>query len=134
MGFWGRRRKGKRKEEPPCCRGDEAERGEEGAIAEEQVWEALKGVYDPELPVSIVDLGLVDEVKVEGPEVVVKMLFTAPGCPMIGYIFGKVREAVLKLPGVKEVRVEVVKDKMWSPERLTEEGRRRLRSLTGMGP
>ncbi|HIE09744.1 MAG TPA: metal-sulfur cluster assembly factor [Armatimonadetes bacterium] len=125
MGFWGR----KRKEEPPCCR-----EGAEGPVTEQQVWEALKGVYDPELPVSIVDLGLVDEVKVEGPSVTVKMLFTAPGCPMVGYIFSRVREEVLKLPGVKEVQVEVVKDKTWTPERLTEEGRRRLRSLTGMGP
>jgi len=126
------RRRGK-EERPQCC-GGEGGREEVKAVTEEQVVEVLKSVYDPEIPVSVVDLGLVEEVKVEGSEVTIKMLLTAPGCPMVGYIFGKVRQAVLGLPGVKEVRVEVVREKTWTPDRLTEEGRRRLQSLTGMGP
>lgn len=126
-----REEKGKERERPPCPR---PEGEQEPTVTEEQVREALREVYDPELPVSVVDLGLVDEIKVEGPIVTVKMLLTAPGCPMIGYIFAKVRQAIERIPGVKEVQVEVARGKSWTPDRLTEEGRRRLRSLTGMGP
>ncbi len=101
-------------------------------VTVEKVREVLKEVYDPEIPLSVVDLGLVDEIKVEGGKVEVKMLFTAPGCPMMGYILGKVKQAVEAIPGVEEAKVELVRGKSWTPDRLTEEGREKLKRLTGM--
>lgn len=103
----------------------------EGEVAKEKVMEALREVYDPEIPINIVDLGLVDEVRVEGPKVVVRLIPTAPGCPMLGFIAQKAKEAVASIPGVEGAEVELVLDKPWTPDRLTEEGKKRFREITG---
>lgn len=95
-------------------------------INKEEILKALTGVYDPEIPVDIVNLGLVYEIKIDGAEVHIKMTTTAPGCPMGDYIAAQVKRALLKLEGVGEVHVEMVYDPPWSLEMASEEGRKAL--------
>ncbi|MBI4467209.1 MAG: metal-sulfur cluster assembly factor [Acidobacteria bacterium] len=95
-------------------------------VSEEQVWEALRDCYDPEIPLNIVDLGLIYEVKVENEAVHVKMTLTAQGCPAHGDIADGVRSRVQTIPGVKDAAVEIVWDPPWDPSRMSEEGKRRL--------
>lgn len=98
-------------------------------VSEEQVWEVLRNCYDPEIPINIVDLGLIYEVKVEGDKVHVKMTLTAPGCPAHAFISENVRQQLMRLPGVSDASIEVVWDPPWHPSRMSEEAKRRL----GMG-
>ena len=98
---------------------------------ETQVWEQLKTCYDPEIPVNIVDLGLVYDMRVSaladgGSKVEVKMTLTAPGCGMGGYIAQEARGKLLELAGVEEADVEVVWDPPWSPQMISPEGRQLL--------
>ena len=93
---------------------------------EAQVWEALKGCYDPEIPGNIVDLGLIYEVKVDGGDVRVRMTMTAPGCPLSGWIARQAEEAIKALDGVREVHVEMVWDPPWTPDRMSEEAKKAL--------
>jgi metal-sulfur cluster biosynthetic enzyme len=95
-------------------------------VTEAQVIDALKECYDPEVPVNVVDLGLIYEVKIVGDWVGVKMTLTTPGCGMSGFIAQDVRRRVLKLPGVKEADVRIVWEPAWSPARLSPEARKRL--------
>lgn len=95
-------------------------------VTEEQVMAALKNCYDPEIPLSIVDLGLVYEVRVEDGQVAIKMTLTAPGCPLHGTIAQSVKREVEKLPGVEKATVQVVWEPPWTPERMTAEAKRRL--------
>src|SRR3989304_291975 len=95
-------------------------------VTEEQVWEALRDCYDPEIPLNIVDLGLIYEVKVENEAVQVKMTLTAQGCPPPGDIADGARSRVQTIPGVKDAAVEIVWDPPWDPSRMSEEGKRRL--------
>ena len=101
------------------------------ASLEELVWDTLKKCYDPEIPVNIVDLGLVYEVKVQGPEnqpkdVFVKMTLTAPGCGMGPVLAADARSKIASLPGVKSADVTIVWDPPWGPERITPAGREKL--------
>lgn len=97
------------------------------AIEEKQVWEAMKECYDPEIPVNIVDLGLVYAVQVEPEDKVrVKMTLTARGCGMGPMIAESVREKLLAVPGVKDATVELVWDPPWTPEKMSEEARKQL--------
>lgn len=96
------------------------------AVDREAILEALKGVYDPEIPVDVVNLGLIYEVNVDGGRVDLKMTTTAPGCPMGNYIAGQAERVLRKLEGVGEVHVEMVYDPPWSLDRVSEEGRRAL--------
>jgi probable FeS assembly SUF system protein SufT len=98
---------------------------------EDQLWETLKSCYDPEIPVNIVDLGLVYDLRVEpgkgdGHRVEVKMTLTAPGCGMGGVIAGDAQQKLMALPGVDEAVVEVVWDPPWHQSMITPEGRRVL--------
>lgn len=97
---------------------------------EEQVWEQLKGVYDPEIPVDIVNLGLVYDCKVsqEGDQTVVgvKMTLTAPGCGMGPVIAADAQARILTLEGVDDARVELVWDPPWNQEMISEEGKMKL--------
>ncbi|HID12102.1 MAG TPA: DUF59 domain-containing protein [Candidatus Latescibacteria bacterium] len=95
-------------------------------VTEAQVWEALKGCYDPEIPVNIVDLGLIYEVKVEDGDVRVRMTMTAPGCPLSGWIARQAEEAIRALEGVREVHVEMVWDPPWTLDRMSEEAKKAL--------
>jgi phenylacetate-CoA oxygenase PaaJ subunit len=89
--------------------------------------EALKDVEDPELPISIVDMGLVVDLLREGQAVFVKITFTAMGCPAMDMIVDDVRDRLLREPGVKSVDVEVVWDPIWNRERISEDGKAQLR-------
>ena len=88
-----------------------------------ELLEALRDVEDPEMPVSIVDLGIVYDVRREDGRVVVDLTFTAMGCPAADYILEDVRERLLREPDVEEVVVNVVWDPPWTSGRLTQAGR-----------
>jgi probable FeS assembly SUF system protein SufT len=96
----------------------------------EQVWEQLKGVYDPEIPVDIVNLGLVYDCTVsqEGEKTVVgvKMTLTAPGCGMGPVIAADAQARILTIEGVDDARVELVWDPPWNQEMISEEGKMKL--------
>jgi probable FeS assembly SUF system protein SufT len=103
----------------------------EGPADEKLVWDTLKTCYDPEIPVNIVDLGLVYDLNIEalpsGNSLVsVKMTLTAPGCGMGATIAGDAQQKLLYLPGVEEAVVEIVWDPPWHQSMITEEGRRIL--------
>ncbi len=94
----------------------------------DQVREVLRGVLDPEYPVSLVDLGLVRGVEVAGGVVRVKLTFTSLGCPCVDLIQEDVRRAVQRLEGVEQVVVEQVFEP-WSRADISPEGLRRLREV-----
>lgn len=102
-------------------------------VDERKIIEALKKVYDPEIPVNVYDLGLIYDLQVEGDKVRIKMTLTAPGCPLSIYLPAMVKDAVrTEVPEVSEVEVEMVWEPPWTPLRITEEGRRRLKELYGV--
>ena len=94
-------------------------------VTEGTVLEKLHECFDPEIPVNIVDLGLVYEINVdkEKERVDVKMTLTALGCPMAGEVMTDVREHLLEIPGVKDAGVEIVYDPTWTPDRMSEDAR-----------
>ena len=92
-------------------------------VSEEMVRFALKACYDPEIPVNIVDLGLVYAVTVRDAYAHVRMTLTAPGCPMADEVEVQVREALLGVPGVETVDVDVVEQPPWTPERMSRAAR-----------
>ena len=96
------------------------------AVKLEEIYDALKTVYDPEIPVNIVDLGLVYDVQVTDSDVYVQMTLTFPGCGMGPYIGQQAEWAVQELDGVEEVQIEMVFDPPWSPELISEEARSQL--------
>ena len=96
---------------------------ESSAVKEEDVLDVLREVFDPEIPVNIVDLGLVYEINLQPKRVDVKMTLTAMGCPMAADVMSDVRDHLLELPGVEEAGVELVYDPPWTPERMTEDAR-----------
>jgi FeS assembly SUF system protein len=99
----------------------------ESTLTREAVFEALKSVYDPEIPINVVDLGLVYDVQIkEGGGVYVQMTLTAPGCGMGPFIGQQAEWAVQDIEGVEEVEVEMVFDPPWSPDRISEEARAQL--------
>lgn len=92
----------------------------------EDIWERLRYCYDPEIPLNIVDLGLIYNVEVEEGDVRVEMTLTAQGCPSHTEISRDVKQTVLAVPGVNTADVRVVWDPPWSPERISPEGRKKL--------
>ena len=99
----------------------------------ERIIEALKKVYDPEIPINVYDLGLIYDLQVEGDTVRIKMTLTAPGCPLAAYIPALVEDAIkTEVPEIREVDVELVWDPPWTPLRMTEEGRRRVKEIYGV--
>ncbi len=93
------------------------------SLREDQVIEALRECYDPEIPVNIIDLGLVYGMRIQPERIDVRMTLTALGCPMAGEVMGDVRDKLLELPGVKDAGVELTYDPPWSPERMSEDAR-----------
>ena len=94
---------------------------------EQLVWDQLRTCFDPEIPVNIVDLGLIYDMKIsqlnDGSRIDVKMTLTAQGCGMGGSIAADARNKLLDLPGVVEADVQVVWDPPWTPEKISPEGR-----------
>ena len=95
-------------------------------LTREDVLEVLKEVYDPEIPVNIVDLGLVYDVDVDDGDVEVLMTLTFAGCGMGPYIAMQAEWAVAELEEVEDVEVRLVFDPPWTPDMITEDGRRLL--------
>ena len=96
-------------------------------VTVEQVREALKDVYDPEIPVNVVDLGLIYDMDVsDSNEVSVTMTLTAPGCGMGPYIAQQAEWRVAEIEGVEDVNVELVYDPPWTPDLITEDGKKQL--------
>jgi metal-sulfur cluster biosynthetic enzyme len=93
------------------------------------LWRALCEVADPELPISLVDLGLICDVRRAGGAVEVDLTFTASACPCMEFIVEDVRERLLRESGVETVRVRDVWDPPWTTARMTEHGRVLLRSF-----
>ena len=100
------------------------------APLEEQVWSQLKGVYDPEIPVDIVNLGLVYDCHIEEADgkrtVLVKMTLTAPGCGMGPVIAADAQAKVMTIDGIDDAKVELVWDPAWNQEMISEEGKMKL--------
>ena len=86
------------------------------------LWDALRDVMDPELPISVVDMGLIVDLSQQDGIVDIKLTFTAMGCPAMEFIMDDIRARLLQEPGVREVRIEIVWDPVWTKARLTEEG------------
>jgi probable FeS assembly SUF system protein SufT len=103
----------------------------QGPLTEEMVSKALKTVYDPELPVNVVDLGLIYSADIAGNEqggktVAVRMAMTSPGCGMSNVLKSDVETKLKRLPEVTEAKVEVVFDPPWTPARMSEAARLQL--------
>ena len=86
------------------------------------LWDALRDVTDPEIPISIVDMGLIVDLKQHGSSVDLKLTFTAMGCPAMDFIIDDIRERLLKEPDVEQVNIEIVWDPVWTKARLSEDG------------
>ena len=105
--------------------------GPAGEFSEQAVWETLKTCFDPEIPVNIVDLGLVYDLAIEktprgGHAVEVKMTLTAPGCGMGPVIAEDARGKIAALPAVESAKVHIVWDPVWTPQMISPEGRKIL--------
>ncbi len=87
-------------------------------LTEETVRNALRRVKDPEAGINIVDLGLVYDIAIEDTNVDVKMTLTSPGCPAGGQILGESEQVVRGLTGVEDVKIELVWEPFWTPERI----------------
>jgi FeS assembly SUF system protein len=94
---------------------------------EEQIVDVIKTCYDPEIPVNIFELGLIykTEVNPEG-DVVIDMTLTSPACPAAGSLPPEVERKVAELPGVRSVKVNVVWEPVWTPEKMTEAAKLQL--------
>ena len=103
----------------------------DGPLNEDDLWAQLKTCYDPEIPVNIVDLGLIYSLEIKPQEgggnlVEVKMTLTAPGCGMGPSIASDAQRKILTVPGVTDAQVDVVWDPPWSAERISLEGKQKL--------
>lgn len=104
------------------------------------VWEALAAVPDPEIPaVSVIDMGMIGSVSIDGSRATVTVLPTFTGCPAIPVIKADVAKAVAAVDGIDDVEIEISFDPPWSTERITDEGRAKLQQFgiappTGGGP
>ncbi len=114
--------------EPPAeAEGVERPEGEDDPILMEPVLEALKTVQDPEIPVNLVDLGLIYELVVKkGGIVFVEMTLTTPACPVAQSMPGEVETAIRAVPGVSEARVKLVWSPPWDRDRMSEEAKLEL--------
>lgn len=105
----------------------EAAAGAAAAGVENAIVEALKTVYDPEIPVNIYEMGLIYDLNVEpGGQVQIKMTLTSPGCPVAGTLPGEVKDKVESVAGVATAEVEVVWDPVWNPSMMSEAARLQL--------
>ncbi|WP_108125157.1 putative Fe-S cluster assembly protein SufT [Saccharospirillum mangrovi] len=95
----------------------------DGQPDEAHLWQALATVYDPEIPVNIVDLGLVYGVRIDGHTAHIEMTLTAPGCGMGPVLVDDVKYRVARVPGIDSVAVELVFDPPWNRERMSEAAR-----------
>lgn len=95
-------------------------------VTEEQVRQALKNVYDPEIGINVHDLGLVYDVQIQGDTVYIEMTLTSPGCPVGPQIVQSAQRQVGALEGVEGVDVQLVWSPLWSPEMMSQEAKDEL--------
>ncbi len=100
---------------------------ETASASEIALWQALEEVEDPEYPVSVVDMGLIYGVKLNGRIAQVELSFTSMGCPCMEYIIDDIRTRLLQEVAVDEVDLQIVWDPPWTRQRLTEKGAEKLR-------
>ena len=104
--------------------------GTQVAFSEQAVWDQLRSIFDPEIPVNIVDLGLIYGCNIasldDGKKIDVKMTMTAPGCGMANVLKADVERKLGQLPAVKSVHVEVVFDPPWTPSRMSDAAKLQL--------
>ena len=112
--------------EKPQTNGASEKTTETGPVDEKAVWEQLKQCYDPEIPVNIVDLGLVYEVRIGGDTVHITYTLTTMGCPIGPLIEAQMHELVAGFPGVENVEAEMVLRPPWTPEMMSEEAKAAL--------
>ena len=93
---------------------------------QEEVMDVLRECYDPEIPINIVDLGLVYGVEINGGFVKIEVTMTSRGCPMSDMLVSNIREQVSRLKGVNEVSVEIVWDPPWTPEKMSQPAKEQL--------
>ncbi len=96
------------------------------AERERLITENLKQIYDPEIPMNIVDLGLIYGFEWDGDRVTLKMTLTAPGCPVAGILAEEVKLAIEKVPNVATATVDLTWDPPWTPERMSEFAKRQF--------
>ena len=99
---------------------------ESAVVTVDEVKEALRDVYDPEIPVNVLDLGLIYDIQVGEGQVYVQMTLTATGCGMGPYIAQNAEWRISEVEGVDNVEVEMVFDPPWNPEMITEDGKKLL--------
>ena len=104
---------------------DKKETKQNAELTDEAVRNALSGVFDPEIPVSIVDLGLIYDTKISGNNVNIKMTLTTPGCSMGSMIAGQA-EMALKEIGADNVLIEIIWDPPWNPDMMSDEAKEKL--------
>jgi probable FeS assembly SUF system protein SufT len=117
--------------EPPAPVPPQAAPAPGGPVDDKLLWAQMKTCYDPEIPVNIVDLGLIYDCRVTpldggGNRVEVKMTLTSPGCPMAGSIAGEVKTKLEGVPGVTQVNVDIVWDPPWNQQMMTEAAKLQL--------
>jgi len=95
----------------------------EESINKEEVIKALKNCYDPEIPVNIVDLGLIYDLQIENGNVKITMTLTTPFCPVIPWVLDQIKNEVMKVKGVKNVEINLVWEPRWTPDRMSEEAK-----------
>ena len=95
----------------------------ESTVKPEDVIEVLRQCFDPEIPVNIVDVGLIYDIAIKPERVDIKMTLTALGCPMAAEVMTDVRDHLLTLPGISDAGVDIVYEPVWTPERMSEEAR-----------
>ena len=95
-------------------------------VTRDRIIDALKTVYDPEIPVNIWDLGLIYDINIAHDEIVITMTFTSPTCPMMEDILAQVRDAVQNVSGGVPVRVELVWQPQWDLSRMSDAARLEL--------
>lgn len=93
---------------------------------EEQVVDALRTVYDPEIPVNIYELGLIYSIDATTENVIIQMTLTSPGCPVAGSLPMEIESRILEIPAVKSVKVQLVWDPPWNPDMISEAGKLQL--------
>ena len=96
---------------------------------EARLWQALREVEDPEIPISVVGMGLIVDLAYDDGVVDVKLTFTAMGCPAMDFIQDDIRERLLQEPEVDEVRIEIVWDPVWTRKMIREDAREKMREL-----
>ena len=96
-------------------------------VSEEEVYEVLRECFDPEIPVNVVDLGLIYGVAIDEAGVIIRMTLTAPGCTMGAAIATEIEDKLLGIPDCARANVEIVWDPPWTPHMMSEAAKKQLK-------